>query len=118
MIIQDIDADWLDDLGNLQVFKPTRVCSLLDISDKTLKRMIQDGRLHTVRLGKDGKSDRVTRESLERLLEETCTTSINEVRKEPGGYRCGTMGSAINSHVKPPAKRKPRNTQARNTGNS
>jgi excisionase family DNA binding protein len=118
MIIQDIDANWLDELGNLQVFKPTRVCSLLDISDKTLKRMIQDGRLRTVRLGKDGKSDRVTRESLERLLEEKCTTSINEERREPGGSRYGMTQSGTGSHATPPIKRKPRNTQTRNTERS
>lgn len=118
MTQKDIDPDCLDDLGNLQVFKPTRVCSLLDISNKTLKRMIEDGRLTTVRLGKDGKSDRVTRESLERLLEETCTTSTNGVKGAPGGYRYAMMESDINSHAKPPTKRTPRNTLTKNTERS
>lgn len=118
MTQKDIDPDCLDDLGNLQVFKPTRVCSLLDISDKTLKRMIQDGRLTTVRLGKDGKSDRVTRESLERLLEEKCTTSTSAERRVPGGYKYAMMESGTNSHAEQLTKRTPRNTLTKNTERS
>ena len=114
----EVEPAGLDDLGSLQVFKPTRVCSLLDISDKTLKRMIQDGRLTTVRLGIDGKSDRVTRESLERLLEEKCTTSINSPEGNTGGHRLGMRVSGTDSHARPPAKRRPRKLRPTTTTDS
>ena len=41
---------------------------MLDVSESTLRRMIHDGRLECVRLGPDGRSDRISVESIERLV--------------------------------------------------
>jgi excisionase family DNA binding protein len=54
------------EIDDMQVLRPARVCKLLDISSKTLTRMLADGRLTGVRLGRE---HRIHRSSVERLLE-------------------------------------------------
>ena len=66
MKMVEVDSVKLDELTDLQVLKPSRVCGLLDISSKTLTRMLADGRLTGVRLGRE---HRIHRASIERLLE-------------------------------------------------
>ena len=54
------------EIEDMQVLRPARVCKLLDISEKTLTRMLADGRLTGIRLGRE---HRIHRSSVERLLE-------------------------------------------------
>jgi excisionase family DNA binding protein len=55
-----------NEIEEMQVLRPARVCKLLDISSKTLTRMLADGRLTGVRLGRE---HRIHKSSVERLLE-------------------------------------------------
>lgn len=55
-----------EDFGALQMLKTVRVCKLLDISDRTVTRMLADGRLTGIKVGSEW---RIHRSSVERLLE-------------------------------------------------
>lgn len=85
--------------------KKKRAREMLDVSESTLRRMIQDGRLQCVRLGIDGRSDRISVESIERLVSERCLSSSAE--------SIGTSDSKvgawnINAPPGAPKKRMPR----------
>jgi excisionase family DNA binding protein len=54
----------------MKLIKKKRAREMLDVSESTLRRMIHDGRLECVRLGIDGRSDRISVESIERLVKE------------------------------------------------
>ena len=53
------------EIEDMQVLRPAKVCKILDISSKTLTRMLADGRLTGIRLGRE---HRIHRSSVERLL--------------------------------------------------
>ena len=59
----------------MKLIKKKRAREMLDVSESTLRRMIHDGRLECVRLGPDGRSDRISVESIERLVSERCLSS-------------------------------------------
>ena len=44
----------------MKLIKKKRAREMLDVSESTLRRMIHDGRLECVRLGPDGRSDRIS----------------------------------------------------------
>lgn len=54
------------ELDDMQVLRPARVRKLLDISEKTVTRMLADGRLTGIKLGRE---HRIHKSSVERLLE-------------------------------------------------
>ena len=54
------------ELDDMQVLRPARVRKLLDISEKTVTRMLADGRLTGIKLGRE---HRIHKASVERLLE-------------------------------------------------
>jgi excisionase family DNA binding protein len=89
----------------MKLIKKKRAREMLDISESTLRRMIHDGRIDCVRLGIDGRSDRIPLESIERLVSERCLS----LREES----IGTSGSKvtawnINAPQDAPKKRMPR----------
>ena len=89
----------------MKLIKKKRAREMLDVSESTLRRMIHDGRLECVRLGIDGRSDRISVESIERLVSERCLSS------SVGGT--GTSDSRvtewnINAPPGAPRKRTPR----------
>ena len=59
----------------MKLIKKKRAREMLDVSESTLRRMIHDGRLDCIRLGIDGRSDRISVESIERLVSERCLSS-------------------------------------------
>ena len=59
------------EIEDMQVLRPAKVCRILDISSKTLTRMLADGRLTGIRLGR---KHCIHRSSFERLLE--CSNAV------------------------------------------
>jgi excisionase family DNA binding protein len=85
----------------MKLIKKKRAREMLDVSESTLRRMIHDGRLECVRLGVDGRSDRIPVESIERLVNERCLYS-----SEDGTGTSDSKVGAWNINAPPDAPRK------------
>ena len=89
----------------MKLIKKKRAREILDVSESTLRRMIHDGRLECVRLGIDGRSDRIPVESIERLVSERCL-SLSEESFGTSDSKVGAWN--INAPPDAPKKRTPR----------